>query len=67
MPDPLGAGDASHGAASLSPDKGSPVFLVDFADFLFSVDIRLVDAFRSSAAPVVAAGAEFTVHSAAAP
>ena len=50
-----------------SAHKGSAVLCVDFPKLLQSVDIRLVDALCSSAAPVIAAGAKFAVNPAAAP
>ena len=53
--------------AALSPQKVRAVFSVDFPEFLFSVDIRLVNGFRSSPAPVVAPGAELAVDPARTP
>ena len=50
----------------LSHERG-PVLGVDLRDLLFPVDVRLIQAVDPAAAPVVAAGAEFTLRPAAAP
>ena len=50
-----------------SAHKGSAVLCVDFPKLFQAIDIRLVDALCSPAAPVIAAGTKFAVNSAAAP
>ncbi len=55
------------GFVALSTNKWCIVFLIDLPDFFQSVDIWLIDAFDASAAAVITAGAEFTIHSAEPP
>ena len=50
-----------------SAHKWSAVLCVDFPKLFQALDIRLVDALCSPAAPVIAAGAKFAVNPAAAP
>ena len=44
-----------------SADKRRTVFRIDFTYFLQSVNIRLVNTFYSSPAPVITPGTEFAV------
>ena len=48
-------------------DKWCAEFFVDFPDFLYAIDIRLINAFNPAATAVIASGAEFAVYSACAP
>jgi hypothetical protein len=48
-------------------DKWCAEFFVDFPDFLYAIDIRLINAFDPAATAVIASGAEFAVYSACAP
>jgi hypothetical protein len=50
-----------------SADKWRAEFFVDFPDFLYAIDIRLINAFDPAATAVIASGAEFAVYSACAP
>ena len=50
-----------------SADKGRAEFFVDLPDFLYAVDIGLVNAFRPAAAAVIASGTELAINSARAP
>ena len=45
-----------------SRDERSPVFRIDLADLLQPVDIRLINAFDPSTAPVVAARTKLAVN-----
>ena len=50
-----------------APDERCAEFFVDFSNFLYSVDVGLVDALDPAAAAIVAAGTEFTINSACSP
>ena len=54
-------------AFTLSPDKRCVVLRIDFPDFLYAIDIGLVDALNAAPAAVVTAGAELAVDAARAP
>ena len=54
-------------AFTLSPDKRGVVLRIDFPDFLYAIDIGLVDALNAAPAAVVTAGAELAVAAARAP
>lgn len=56
-----------HCDFSSSADKRRTEIFVDFPDFLYAVDIRLINAFDPAATAVIASGAEFAVYSACAP
>ncbi len=55
------------GFVALSPNKWCIVFLIDLPDFFQAVDIWLIDAFDTSAAAIITAGAELTVNTACTP
>ena len=59
----------SPGAALfwLSADERRAEFFIDLPNFLYSVNIRLINAFCPAAAAIVTPGTEFTVYSASAP
>ena len=50
-----------------APDERCAEFFVDFSNFLYSVDVGLVDALDPAAAAIIAAGTEFAVNAACAP
>ena len=50
-----------------SENEWCTVLRIDLADFLLSVDIRLINGFNHSASAVITAGAEFAVYTAKAP